>query len=75
MSEETFKLSDEELAGKLKRQLLELAIDTDNAQLKLDIYRATVERGKAKPVEVAPPTDAMTLMQQRVRKAANGPDD
>jgi hypothetical protein len=71
---QTAALSDEELAGQLKRQLLELAIGSDNVQLKLDIYKATVERGKAKPVEPEPAADQMTMFRTRVTRAesANG---
>ena len=65
----------EQLGETLKRQILELAIDSDNPQFKLDAYKATVERGKAgKAAEPPPPIDGMSIFQRRVRHAENGPD-
>jgi hypothetical protein len=66
--------TNDELTAILKRQLLEIAISSDNDQFKLDVYRGVVDRTRnAKPVEITPPVDAMTIFQQRV-KAANGPE-
>lgn len=64
-------LSIEELREQLARQILLLALDDDNAQFKLDSYKATQkppERGKP---DLAAPADAMSIFQARVRKAAN----
>ena len=65
--------SNEDLMADLKRQILELAIASDNPQFKLDAFKAVVERGKAaKPVEAPPVDDAMTIFQRSVKRAENG---
>jgi hypothetical protein len=67
-------MSVDELGDVLKRQILELAIDSDNPQFKLDAFKATVERStKAKQVEgQQPEISAMTAFQNRVRDASDG---
>jgi hypothetical protein len=64
-------MSVDDLGDTLKRQILELAIASDNPQFKLDAYKATVERGKARPADTSPAeADAMTQFRARVRTAA-----
>jgi hypothetical protein len=64
----------EDLFDTLRRQILELAISSDNPQFKLDAYKATVERGKAaKPTEPTP-VDVMGQFRSRVAKAESGPN-
>jgi hypothetical protein len=68
-------LSVEALGETLKRQILELAIDSDNPQFKLDAYKATVERGKPqKTVELATEEDAMTRFRASIRNAEAEPN-
>lgn len=65
--------TNDELFATLKRQILELAIDSDNPQFKLDAYKATLERGKPVRETVETPPDAMAVFRARVSKAeANG---
>lgn len=66
-----------QLRQELTRQILEIALDDDNPQYKLDALKATVERGKAQNESpTSEPMDAMSVFQSRVRKAAEtGPPD
>jgi hypothetical protein len=62
----------EELREILAKQILELAIDDENPQFKLDAYRATAERGTKRGTEkLTAPTDGMTIFQERVKQATN----
>ena len=64
----------EELREILAKQILELAIEDENVQLKLDAYKATQERGTRKVAEKVAATDGMAIFQARVAKATNGPE-
>ena len=59
----------DQLREELARQILDLALEDPNLQLKLDAYKATQkppERGKQ--VETSVP-DMMSIMRERVRQA------
>jgi len=65
----------EELREQLARQILEIALSEDNAQFKLDSYRATQERGRGRPPETPAQPVGMEMFRERLRKAevkANG---
>ena len=65
----------EELRQELTRQVLEIALASDNPQYKLDTLRATNPPGRAKPPpEPASITDAMTMFRARVTKAEGSPN-
>ena len=65
----------EELRAELTRQVLEIALDSENPQYKLDALRATNPPGRAKAAPEPPPgIDQMTAFQQRVKRAENGTD-
>jgi hypothetical protein len=58
----------EELREELARQILEIAINDENPQYKLDAYKAI--NVKPAKIEKATPVDAMTIFQQRVSAAS-----
>lgn len=68
----------EEMKAALQRQILETALESDNPQFKLDVFKAVQERATrgVKQADVEAPPDAMQRFQARVRKAesGNGPD-
>jgi uncharacterized coiled-coil protein SlyX len=63
----------DELREELARQVLEIALETDNPQLKLDALARTAERGKtaaAKPAVNPPPgSNGMAAFAARVKRA------
>ena len=67
------ELSIEELRDILAKQILKIAIEDDeNPQLKIDVYKATAERGtKTRAKETATVADGMAIFQQRVRQATS----
>jgi hypothetical protein len=64
----------DDLRDKLAKQILEIAIETDNPQLKVDIFKATERYGKtaaAKAVETPSP-GGMAVFAARVKRAEQG---
>lgn len=66
----------DQMRGELMRQILEIALETDNPQFKLDAFKCTQERGKAPTPAAEMTVDAMTTFRNRVLKAeaGNGPN-
>jgi hypothetical protein len=64
----------EDLRDKLVRQLLELAVKSDNPQFKVDVYKATENRGRlAKPADnPGKSSGAFAAFHDRVRRAEQG---
>ena len=68
----------DELRDKLAKQILELAIESDNPQYKVDAFKATERYGKsvtAKAVETAAPGNGMAVFAARVKRAEQGNGD
>jgi hypothetical protein len=64
----------DDLRDKLAKQILQLAIDSDNPQYKVDAFKATERYGKsvnAKAVETPAP-GGMAVFAARVKRAEQG---
>lgn len=63
----------EQLREILAKQILELAIDSDNPQYKVDAYKATATSGRVARAEAAPAAaGGMSMFQARIRAAEAG---
>lgn len=60
-----------QLRDELARQILEIALQDENPQYKLDAFKATQERGRPQTQAAAEePMDGMSIFAARVRKAS-----
>jgi hypothetical protein len=67
----------EEMRERLAHQILEIALESDNPQLKLDAFKATeksVKIAAAKPAN-DPSAGGMAVFQRRMKAAAGQGDD
>jgi hypothetical protein len=64
----------DDLRDKLAKQILQLAIESDNPQYKVDAFKATERYGKTAAAEkaVAPTPGGMAVFAARVRRAEQG---
>lgn len=58
----------------LARQILKMAIDDDNAQYKLDAFKATEPKGRGTPRTITTAASPMAMFHERVRRAEGNGD-